>query len=71
MKDYIKQTENLEFDVIYADGIKRHVKEGILFEACEDNSTILHLGTDRPEVYLAFINGAIEFADDVLKERED
>ena len=67
MKGIIKQTKNMEFDVIYADGTKRHVKEGILFEACEDNSTVLHLGTQRPEVYKAFFNGALEFANDVIK----
>lgn len=68
MKEVIKTTENLEFDVIYADGTKKHVKEGILFEACSDNSTILHIGTHRQEVYMAYINGAIEFANDVMKE---
>lgn len=68
MKEVIKTTENLEFDVIYADGTKKHVKEGILFEACSDNSTILHIGTQRPEVYMAYINGAIEFANDVMKK---
>jgi len=34
--ELIKTTPNLEFDAIYADGTREHVKEGILF-GVEDN----------------------------------
>lgn len=50
----IKTTKNLEFDVIYADGTRHHVKEGILFSV-EDEAIIFHNGTDRPEVFVAVI----------------
>ena len=70
MKGIIKADSNIEFDVIYSDGTKRHVTEGILFEACSDNSTVLHLGTDRPEVYIAYINGALEFFHDIEKRTD-
>ena len=45
----IKTSEKVEFDVIYADGTRRHVSEGILFEAEGDRMNI-HIGTGRIEV---------------------
>lgn len=51
--EVIKITPKLEFDVIYADGTKRHVAEGILFEAEDTGAMIFHNGTDRPEVLLS------------------
>ena len=55
----IKTTENLEFDVIYADGTRRHVTEGVLFEV-ESERIIFHNGTDRPEVVVAVVEAAAE-----------
>lgn len=56
----IKTTEKLEFDAIYADGTRRHVFEGVLWEADKDDNLIFHQGTDR----LSVITAA---AEDVLK----
>lgn len=61
----IKACKNLEFDLIYDDGTTRRVHEGILFEACEDNTTQLHLGTSRLSVYIAYLEAAREFADNL------
>ena len=57
--EIIKTTSNMEFDVIYADGTRRHVAEGVLHEA-DDNEIIFHNGTSRPEVIIAA-------AEDILK----
>lgn len=57
--EVIKTTSNMEFDVIYADGTRRHIEEGILHEAC-DGEIIYHQGTSRPEVIIAS-------AEDLLK----
>lgn len=40
----IKTSKNVEFDVIYADGTRSHVREGILFEA-DGSSMVFHNGT--------------------------
>lgn len=50
--EVIKTTSNLEFDVIYADGTRRHVKEGVLCEAA-GNEIIFHNGTSDPAVVIA------------------
>lgn len=45
-----KPTENLEFDVIYADGTRKHVAEGILLSVHRDadrEEIIFHNGTNR------------------------
>lgn len=55
----IKTTTNVEFDVIYADGTRRHVSEGILF-GVENERIIFHNGTDRPEVVIAVVEAAAE-----------
>ena len=57
--EIIKCTENMEFDVIYASGTRRHVAEGILYEV-DGNEIIFHKGTDRMTVVLAC-------AEDILK----
>lgn len=48
----IKTSENVEFDVIYADGTRKHVAEGILIEA-EGYRLTLHCGTSRASVVFA------------------
>lgn len=47
----IKTTSNLEFELIYADGTRKRVKEGILWEN-EDDEIICHLGTSNLSVLL-------------------
>ena len=51
--EVIKITPNLEFDVIYADGARKRVQEGVLYEAESTGGIIFHSGTNRPEVLLA------------------
>ena len=55
----IKTSTNVEFDVIYADGTRRHVTEGILFEV-ENERIVFHNGTERPEVIVAAAEAAAE-----------
>lgn len=55
----IKTSTNVEFDVIYADGTRRRVTEGILF-GVENERIIFHNGTDRPEVVIAVVEAAAE-----------
>lgn len=55
----IKTSENVEFDVIYADGTRHHVAEGVLFEV-RDGKMFFHNGTNRPEVMLAASEAAAE-----------
>lgn len=55
----IKLSDNVEFDVIYADGTRRHVTEGVLFEA-KENRLIFHSGTDREAVIIGVAEGAAE-----------
>lgn len=57
--DVIKTSSNVEFDVIYADGTRRRVEEGVLHEAV-NGEIIFHNGTSRPEVIIAA-------AEDILK----
>ena len=54
-----KTSKNVEFDVIYADGTRRHVTEGVLFEV-ENEKFVFHNGTDRPEVIVAVAEAASE-----------
>lgn len=52
-----KQTENLEFDVLYADGTKRHVEKGVLFEEAPDNTLHMHIGTDNQyNLFMAIVH---------------
>ena len=55
----IKTSKNVEFDVIYADGTRRRVTEGILF-GVENERIIFHNGTDRPAVVIAVVEAAAE-----------
>lgn len=55
----IKTSKNVEFDVIYADGTRHHVSEGVLFEVKDDKFTF-HNGTDRAEVLVAVAEAAAE-----------
>ena len=55
----IKISSNVEFDVIYADGTRKRVPEGILF-GVEDERIIFHNGTDRPEVAIAVAEATAE-----------
>lgn len=48
----IKLSNSVEFDVIYADGSRRRVTEGVLFEATNEKM-IFHKGTSRKEVIFA------------------
>ena len=65
----IKLTENLEFDLIYADGIRKRVKEGILFEVVGEKM-FLHNGSDRKEVLFAVIECVVETAREMGWDRE-
>lgn len=49
----LKVSPNVEFEVIYADGEKARVHEGILFGLDDEGGMILHNGTDAPAVWLA------------------
>lgn len=49
----IKEIPNVEFEVIYADGQRKRVQEGILFGVEEDNSMVLHNGTDCSAVWFS------------------
>lgn len=58
----IKTSPNVEFDVIYADGTRLHVAEGILFEA-DGKKMRGHFGTGRPEVLFATAEALCETID--------
>lgn len=60
--DVIKTSPNVEFDVIYNDCTRHHVKEGILFEV-DGESLISHNATDRLAVLLAIVEGGLELLD--------
>ena len=55
----IKTSENVEFDVIYADGTRKRVTEGILIEA-EGYNLTFHNGTSRGSVVFAAGEGLAE-----------
>ena len=55
----IKTSTNVEFDVIYADGTRRRVTEGVLF-GVENERIIFHNGTSRPAVIVAAAEAAAE-----------
>ncbi len=42
-----KKTKNLEFDAVYADGTKKRIHKGILFEETEKGTLDVHIGTDN------------------------
>ena len=55
----IKKSTNVEFDVIYADGTRSHVNEGVLFEV-KDNKLIGHIGTSRAAALIGVAEAAAE-----------
>lgn len=57
--EVIKESSNVEFDVIYADGARKRVREGILYEAEESGDILFHNGTDQPAVLLATAETAL------------
>lgn len=57
--EVIKGSSNVEFDVIYADGTRKRVREGILYEAEESGDMLFHNGTDQPAVLLAAAETAL------------
>lgn len=59
-----KISENVEFDVIYADGTRRRVHEGVLFEV-EDDQMIFHNGTSRAQVWFASAESALSLIESV------
>ena len=62
--EVIKRANNVEFDVIYDNGTRRRVKEGVLHEV-EDEEIIFHNGTDRAEVWLAAAEDMLKYLSDV------
>lgn len=60
----IKTSPNVEFDIIYADGTRTRVKEGILFAAVEDR-ILFHNGTSRATVLFAAAETALMLIDDI------
>ncbi|MCQ2500560.1 MAG: hypothetical protein MJ117_04325 [Lachnospiraceae bacterium] len=64
MKPY-KRSE-LEFDVLYADGTKKHVKNGILFEETEEHTLDMHLGTDNQlHMFEAIVKTVLEILEQI------
>ena len=59
-----KISENVEFDVLYADGTSRRVMEGILFEV-ENDTMIFHNGTSRGTVLFATAESALHLIDSI------
>ena len=55
----IKASKSVEFDVIYADGTRRHVNEGVLFSV-ENKKMIFHNGTDSAAVLLSVAEAAAD-----------
>lgn len=49
----------LEFEVIYADGERKRVPEGVLLGVEEDGSIIMHNGTDCAAVWFAAADGML------------
>ena len=66
----IKTSQNVEFDVIYADGTRRHVNEGVLFEV-QNNQFIFHNGTDRAAVLISVAEAAAEAVGGILLNDEE
>jgi hypothetical protein len=55
----IKKSPNVEFEVIYADGERRRVQEGVLLGVEEDGSITMHNGTDCAAVWFAAADGML------------
>lgn len=58
----IKASQNTEFDVIYDDGTRHHVAEGVLFEV-ENERVTFHNGTNRAVVLFASMEALFEVID--------
>lgn len=66
----IKTSPNVEFDVIYADGTRHHVSEGVMFEV-KNNKLTFHNGTDRAAVMIGVAEAAAEVVGSIgLNESE-
>lgn len=59
MMEAIKTSKKVEFDVIYADGTRRHVSDGVLIEA-EDQHMIVHIGASKVSVIFAAVEALTE-----------
>ena len=55
----IKVSPNVEFEIIYADGERKRVPEGVLYGVEEDGSITLHNGTDCAAVWFAVTGGML------------
>lgn len=55
----IKESPNVEFEVIYADGERKRVPEGVLLGVEEDGSITLHNGTGCAAVWFAAADGML------------
>lgn len=55
----VKKCKKVEFDVIYDDGTRRRVKEGVLYEAEASGDMIFHNGTSHLEVLTAAAETAL------------
>mgnify|MGYP007037148628 CR=1 FL=1 len=55
----IKENPNVEFEVIYADGERKRVPEGVLLGVEEDGSITLHNATDCAAVWFAAADGML------------
>lgn len=55
----IKESPNVEFEVIYADGKRKRVQEGVLLGVEDDGSITLHNGTDCAAVWFAAADGML------------
>jgi len=55
----VKITKNLEFEVVYSNGVRRDVQEGVLFEFNGDRITA-HVGTDRKACLFAVAEALTE-----------
>lgn len=62
--EIIKKDTNTEFDVIYSDGERLHVTEGVLWSV-ENNMITFHNGTSRLNVLFAAIEDAIGVVDHI------
>ena len=55
----IKESPNVEFEVIYADGERKRVPEGVLLGVEEDGSITLRNGTDCAAVWFVAADGML------------
>lgn len=68
--ELFKESSNVEFEVIYDDGSRRRVKEGVLFEV-EGENINFHNGTNRPEVIFAVFRAAHEVIWNMIKAPDE